>query len=274
MKKYFLAILISYTVGLTTSVTFGQSLVTGQIKSQGGEPLLYANIGIKGGKLGTVSGLNGKFSISVPDPLLNDSLTFTSIGFKDKSYLINTLVNKKDLEIILEDKITSLAEVSITNTKLKPYKLGITGRTPMVSIPSKSYQKNDILEQARIIHLKKPAKIMNANIFVLSESSKEVSVRINFYAVENGKPGKRLIEKSIIRNTIVKKGWFNVDLKEEDIYLNEDFVVSFEFLPSTQQSIFFAAKIGADDSFLRSSSLGVWRKNALGGCSIYVTAEM
>lgn len=174
----------------------------------------------------------------------------------------------------MEDKITSLAEVKISNVKTKLYKLGITGRTPMVSIPTKSYQKNDVLEQARIIRLKRSAKIMNANIFVLSETMKEVSIRVNFYAVENGLSGKRLIEKSIIKNTLVKKGWFSVDLTDDNIYLDEDFVVSFEYLPSTQSSIVFAAKMGAADSFLRSSSLGIWRKNALGGCTIYVTAEM
>jgi hypothetical protein len=231
-------------------------------------------IALKGGKLGAVSGTDGKFSISIPDSLLNDSLTFTSIGFKDKSYRIKSLANKKDNEILLEDKITSLEEVRISNTKLKQYKLGITGRTPMIYIPTKSFGKNDIMEQARIIHLKKPAKIINANIFVLSESMKEVSIRINFYAVENGMPGKRLIEKSIIRNTLVKKGWFSVDLTDDNIYLDNDFVVSFECLPSTQSSIAFGAKIGAADSFLRGSSQGLWRKNALGGCTIYVTAEM
>lgn len=272
MKNLLTLVLISI-LSLTTSAAFCQSLIVGQIKNQKEEPLPYANIGIKGGKLGAVSTLDGKFSIAIPDSLLNDTLTFTSIGFKEKSYIINKLVGNKDVEVILEDKITSLAEVKISNAKLKLYKLGITGRTPMVSIPSKSYQKNDVLEQARILRLKKPAKIINANIFLLSQSKKEVNVRLNFYAVENGVPGKRLVEKSIIRKSIIDKGWFSIDLKDEDIYLDEDFVVSFEFLPSTHSSIFFAAKIGAVDSFLRSSSLGVWRKNTLGGCSIYVTVE-
>lgn len=260
-------------LGLIMSTAFCQSLIVGQIKNQKKELLPYANIGIKGGKLGAISGVDGKFSIAVPDSLLSETLTFTSIGFKDKTYIINRRVNKNDVEVILEDKITSLAEVKISNTKLKLYKLGITGRTPMVSIPGKSYQKNDVLEQARILRLKKPAKIINANIFLLSQSKKEVNVRLNFYAVENGVPGKRLVEKSIIRKSIIDKGWFSIDLKDEDIYLDEDFVVSFEFLPSTHRSIFFAAKIGAADSFLRSSSLGAWRKNTLGGCSIYGTVE-
>lgn len=274
MKYSFLTLLIINFLVFSALSASSQSVISGYLKNKKGEALSYANIGIKGGKLGAISTTDGKFSISIPDSLLNDSLTYTSIGFEEKSYLIKTLIGKKDIEIILEDKIIPLAEVKISNIKLKQHKLGITGRTPMVFIPAKSYQKNDMIEQARIIHLKKPAKLLNANIFILSESKKEVGIRINFYAVENGKPGKRLIEKNIIKNALIKKGWFSIDLEEENIYLKEDFVVSFEYLPNTQSSIIFAAKIGAADSFLRNSSLGVWRKNAVGGCSIYVTAEM
>lgn len=274
MKRNLLATILTHILVLSTSVAFSQSLVIGQIKNQKGEALAYANIGIKRGKLGTISATDGRFSISILDSLLNDSLTFSSIGFKDKSFMISSIANKKDVQIILEEKIISLPEIKISNVKLKQYKLGITGRTPMIFIPSSSYQKNDVIEQARLIKLKKPAKIINANIFVLSESMKEVSIRLNFYAVENGMPGKRLVEKSIIRKATLKKGWFSIDLKEENIYLNEEFVVSFEYLPSTQSSIAFGAKIGAADSFLRGSSQGLWRKNAVGGCTIYVTAEM
>ncbi|MFC3563542.1 carboxypeptidase-like regulatory domain-containing protein [Pedobacter jamesrossensis] len=273
MKKIFLSLLAISLLVLNISA-FGQSVISGYVKNSNGQILPYTNIGIKRGKIGTVSKEDGKFSISIPDSLSNDSLTFSSIGFRDKSYLIKSIANKKSIEAVLEEKINQLAEVTISNVKLKQYKLGITGRTPMVSIPTKSYQQNDILEQARLIRLKKPAKIMNANIFVLSESMKEVRIRLNFYAFENGLPGKRLIEKSIIKKAIIKNGWFTIDLKDEAIYLDEDFVVSFEYLPSEQKSIVFAAKLGAANSFLRSSSQGVWIKNELGGCSIYVTAEM
>lgn len=259
---------------LITSAAFAQSVITGKVKSDKGVLLPYVNIGIKDGKFGTITSTDGKFSISVPDSLLKKTLTFSSVGYDEKSFVINSLIGKTNLEIVLNEKVTTLAEVSISNTKLKQYKLGITGRTPMVSIPTKSYQKNDILEQARLINLKKPAKILNANIFVISDTQKEVSIRLNFYAFTNGLPGKRLVEKSIIKKAIVKNGWFSIDLKDEAIYLDENFVVSFEYLPSNQNLIVFGAKLGAADSYLRSSSLGVWRKNALGGCSIYVTAEM
>jgi hypothetical protein len=267
-------ILINLIFVLSISSVFSQPTISGQVKDSKGKGLSYANIGIKRTNTGTVSSVDGKFNMAIPDSLLNDSLTFSSIGFYDKSFPARSLIGKKNIEIILQEKIISLAEVRISNKKLKQHKLGITGRTPLVSIPTKSYQKNDIMEQARLIQLKKPAKLMNANIFIISDSMKEVSIRLNFYALENGMPGRRIIEKSIIRKAIIKNGWFSIDLKEENIYLDEDFVVAFEYLPSSQNSIVFGAKLGAADSFLRSSSLGLWRKNHLGGCSIYVTVEM
>ncbi len=267
MKNITIALFTVHLIVSTLSSVFGQSLLSGSIKNSRGEALPYANIGIKKGKIGTVSLANGKFSISISNSLLTDSLTFSSIGYHDKSYIINSLKDKKNIEVVLDEKITSLPEVKISNVKLKQYKLGITGRTPMVSIPI-------TLEQARLIKIKKSAKILNANIFVISESVKEVNIRLNFYALENGLPGKRLVEKSIIRKALIKKGWFSIDLKDDAIYLDEDFVVSFEYLPSEQKSIVFGAKIGASDSFLRDSSQGLWRKNQAGGCSIFVTAEM
>lgn len=273
MKKLCQAIVVNCILVLFASTSFCQAIISGKVKNKQGEALSYANIGIKGGKIGTVSTVGGDFTISIPDSLANDSLTFSSIGYHDKSYIINSLRVKNDVVIVLDEKITSLAEVKINNVKRKQYKLGITGRTPMMFIPTKSYQQNDILEQARLIQLKKPAKIINANIFVLSESTKEVSIRLNFYALENGLPGRRIVEKTIIRKAPIKKGWFSIDLKEEDVYLDEDFVISFEYLPSEQRAVVFAAKIGAANSFVRSSSLGIWRKNQAAGCSIYVTAE-
>ncbi|WP_231490735.1 carboxypeptidase-like regulatory domain-containing protein [Pedobacter sp. Leaf170] len=274
MKKNLSIILVTSAFVLITSSSFGQFIISGKVESKQSEAIPYANIGIKRGKIGTVSKDDGRFNISIPDSLANDSLTFSSIGFKDKSYLISSLKDKNNLIVVLDEKIISLTEIKVTNNKLKQYKLGITGRTPMLSIPTKSYQKTDIIEQARLIHLKKPAKLLNANIYVISESLKDVNIRLNFYSLENGLPGKRLIEKSIIRNAKINKGWFSIDLKDQAIYIDEDFVVAFEYLPGTQNTIVFGAKLGASDSFLRSSSQGIWRKNVLGGCSIYITAEM
>lgn len=254
-----------------------QQLISGKITDTKGNPLPYVNIGIKGGKTGTISSQDGNFSLSVPDELLHYTITFSCIGFQEQNYLAGDVLKKMKNQIVMTEKIATLNEVKISNLKRKTRKLGITGRTPMISIPTSSLRSTDIFEQARLIHLQSPSKILNANIFMLSDDDREVNIRINFYAFKNGEPASRLVEKNIIRKTAVKKGWFSIDLSKEDIYLEEDFVISFEYLPdgkSDHKRIVFGAKLGASDSWLRSSSLGIWHKNELGGASIYVTAEM
>jgi hypothetical protein len=250
-----------------------QQTISGLVNTEKGSTIPYVNIGIKGSKTGTVSDIDGKFTLQIADSLLNDTLMFSSVGFEEKKMPIRKLVNSKNLTVILTESVTNLREVQISNRKRKTYKLGITGRTPMISIPSSSYQKNDIIEQARLLHVKEPVQILNANIFVLSDIKEDINVRINFYGFENGLPGNRVVEKSIIRKMQYQKGWQTFDLTNEEIYLDKDFVVSFEYLPSNRKMISFGAKIGAADSYLRNNSQGTWRKNMAGGCSIYVTVE-
>lgn len=269
-------LILSLLVAFFNNASAQQS-ISGKVIHADKREIPYVNIGIKGGKTGTVSTTNGDFKLNINSELLKDSVTFSSVGFQEKSFLIKDLVGNDKLLITLNEKIAVLNEVRITNAKKKMRKLGITGRTPMVSIPTSSLQSTDVFEQARLIHLNSPAKIINANIFLISDDQREVNIRVNFYTFKNGLPAERLIEKSIIKRTKVQKGWLSIDLSKEDIYVDEDFVVSFEYLPEEKKDnkrIVFGAKIGAADSWLRSSSLGIWRKNELGGATIYVTAEM
>lgn len=267
MKHAILILLLS----ITTNV-FAQKTITGQVNDIKGNSIPYVNIGIKGSKTGTLSDLKGNFNIEIADSLINDTLTFSSIGFEIKNYAIKNMSNK-DFKVVLADRIITLNEIKITNSKRKTYKIGITGKTPMFFIPSTGNQKNDIIEHARLISIKEPIQVMNANIFILSEIKDEVMVRLNFYAVENGLPSKLLIEKSIIKKMQYGKGWKTFDLREDGIYLNQDFLVSFEILPNTMKTIAIAAKMGAANSFLRGNSLGGWRKHPGGACSIYVTVQ-
>lgn len=274
MCKYLLLFLFTSTFLLQSKA---QQLISGKITDAKGMPLPYVNIGIKGGKTGSISDAQGNFKLSIPENLLTETFTFSCVGFQEQAHSGTELAKQSNLQIILNEKVELLNEVKISNAKRKIRKLGITGRTPMVSIPTSSKTSTDIFEQARLIHLQSPAKILDANIFLISNDEREVTIRVNFYAFKNGVPAERIIEKSIIRKKTLKKGWLSIDLSADDIYIAQDFVVSFEYLPNGKEDnkrIVFAAKIGASDSWLRSNSLGVWHKNEVGGATMYVTAEM
>src|SRR5690606_27820801 len=61
---------------------------------------------------------------------------------------------------------------------------------------------------------------------------------------------------------IIKKGWINFNLSDQNIYLSGDVVVALEFLPSEnieQKHIDYEVKLGGSSkSYYRANSLGEW----------------
>ena len=75
------------------------------------EPLVSASIYVENSTIGSVSNTDGKFVLSVPKELVNDTLIISSIGFKSFKILVSDFVNDED--IFLEEDIASLDEVLI-----------------------------------------------------------------------------------------------------------------------------------------------------------------
>lgn len=63
MKK--LILFLSFIGGITT--TFGQNVLTGQIKNSQGIGVEYVSIGIEGDTIGTISDINGFYTLNIPE---------------------------------------------------------------------------------------------------------------------------------------------------------------------------------------------------------------
>jgi len=74
-------------------------------------PLESASIYVENSTIGTVSNVDGKFILSVPRELENDTLVISSIGYKSFRILVSEFVNDED--IFLEEDIAALDEVLI-----------------------------------------------------------------------------------------------------------------------------------------------------------------
>ena len=74
-------------------------------------PIENASIYIENSTIGSISNKDGKFVLSVPQELKNDTLVISSIGYKSFRVLVNNFVNNED--IFLEEDIASLDEVLI-----------------------------------------------------------------------------------------------------------------------------------------------------------------
>ena len=75
------------------------------------EPIESASVYVDKSTIGSISNTDGRFVLSVPQELENDTLVISSIGYKSFRVLVSEFVN--DEEIFLEEDIASLDEVLI-----------------------------------------------------------------------------------------------------------------------------------------------------------------
>lgn len=84
-----------------------QRLVSGIVTDKNGEPIIGANIVVKGSGQGTVTDINGRFSLEVSP---NAILLITYIGYENQEIVIG---NKKVVNISLQENMETLDEVVV-----------------------------------------------------------------------------------------------------------------------------------------------------------------
>src|SRR5690606_8233294 len=104
-----------------------------------------------------------------------------------------------------------------------------------------------------------------------------ITFRLNLYKVRDEFPAERLIEHSFVKKFPLSETTFSFDLSAENIFIDEDCVVSFEFLPEVESGKLpkasIRAKMGGNDGFVRRGSLGKWEKMKSVTSSIFIKAE-
>ena len=89
-------------------MSFAQSTVTGNVKDNAGEPIVGASVLIKGTSTGTVTDINGNFTIQKANP--SDVLVISSIGFTSKNVKVG---NQTKLNVSLSEDMANLEEVVV-----------------------------------------------------------------------------------------------------------------------------------------------------------------
>ena len=91
----------------THSASAKKKVVTGVIKDGTGEPLIGVSVGVKGTTSGTMTDVDGKYSIEVPN---NGILTFSYLGYEKQEIVANDQTN---INVILKDDAKLLDEVVV-----------------------------------------------------------------------------------------------------------------------------------------------------------------
>ena len=105
-KKLILLVAAAFGCALALQA---QTTVTGVVRDGAGEPLIGASVIIEGTMTGAVTGLDGDYSITVPDAQ-NSVLQFSLIGMKTVSVPVK---GRTSIDVTLEDDTTFLDEVVV-----------------------------------------------------------------------------------------------------------------------------------------------------------------
>ncbi len=103
LKAMFLCILMVVSSGL-----FAQNIVTGNVKDDTGQSLPGVSVVVKGTTTGTVTDIDGKFSLSAPG---NATLVFSFVGMLTKEIAV---ANQRKIEVTLAASTIGVDEVVVT----------------------------------------------------------------------------------------------------------------------------------------------------------------
>jgi len=254
-----------------------EKIIKGEIKDIQNKTLLqYVNIGIANKGVGTVSNSKGVFLLNLNEKInINDTIIFSHIGYKTKKIAITELKTSNN-SVELEPEINNLNEIAVKFVKPKPKKIGRSSKGfGLMHFNFYSYYEKNVddrlsKEIGMKFKLKKDCKINDLNFNVTSNEFKSLKFRLNFYKIENGFPSKIILKKDIIFE--IKDGflgWYNLDLKPFEIYLDkemEDITITIQWVESVkmnENSKYFAISTAispTETSFYRGKAMDSWTK--------------
>ncbi len=227
---------------------FGQKLIKGQVvESRSKTPIAYANIGIINTRVGTISNGDGTFSMVIPAGHIQDSLTFSALGFAAKTIPLQSFSGENPTTIGLAQKEILLEEVTVRAKKTKQWELGnryTNGGLNMSSAEDANAGASValLIENAHPSHhrdLVYPAFLGSARVRIYDNTTGPFKIRVRLYEVDSssGAPGKDLLEESIVLGSEMKKGWLDFDLSPYKIRVDGAFFLAFEWiLEETEQN--------------------------------------
>ena len=236
-------------------------------------PLGYVNIGIANKNIGTVSGVDGKFSLALPDSLANEQITFSMIGYSTKLLSVSELQNGNRI-VLLSPSVIELRPAEIAAKKLKAKKIGKSSGAGVVFSVGVLDAGGEIGAVMKMPS-KKESFLKDFNFKITGNNPDSVVFRLNLYSVE--KDGFINILNDNIYFTLHKgvTGNIRVDLSPYQIVVDGDILVSIEFLEIFAPEVEFdeddpsryfygdiniAGSFVGPKSYMRQTSQGEWEK--------------
>jgi hypothetical protein len=213
--------------------------IKGIIMEQGSnKPLPYVNIGVLGKPVGTVSNINGNYTLTIDKIYLSDTLQVSLVGYSTFRIIVSNFIKSDNRDIKLSQKTILLPEIIVSNKQRTNNE--IIGIKKRLNIPQISFNNDSTSNPSgfevglRYNTDKVGALLKDFNWYIVKNNYENIKIRLNVYAIKNDLPDTLLCNKPIyITLNRGQTGAFKVDLESYDITINGDFVVALQWVEST-----------------------------------------
>lgn len=240
---------------------FAQIKVSGVLQdSITKQPIEFANIGLIGKGLGTVTNEKGEYNFTIPDSLLNEKVKISMIGYRSKVVVVKNFAGTSKIQ--LAQFSTNLNEVTVSSKKLK---LKIVGNETKNSINA-GFGSNSLgCEMAVKVKIKHPKTQIRKFMIKINknELSRAPVFRFNVYSVnEKGYPKENILQQNIIVEPNIITGLIEFDLKPYNIFVDNDVFISIEWIKDLgpANGLYFSAKVPLGTTYFRLVSQDKWEK--------------
>lgn len=253
---------------------FSQQVSGVVLNKSNNQPIEFVNIGIVDKNIGTVSNIDGRFSIVIDSAsVINDTLLFSAIGYESKWIQISNLLSGDKPSVRLEKKSYEIAEVVVSPTKIKEKILGVKTKNKSISA---GFDKNELgYELGILMKVKKRAILKQVNINIASCSYDSIHFRLNIYKVKENKSFENILIEPIYiempREKVAEE--IEVDLRGKNINVESNFLITLEHIKNLGEGhLHFCAAL-ANKTHYRKTSQGKWETVGI-GVSISVLADV
>ncbi len=273
--------ILFFSLYLMPLLCLSQTTLSGQtIHAKTQKPIPFVNIGVVYENIGTVSDAKGFFRLSIEKSLSStDSIKISSVGYKTLKFSATSfpeILSNTSHQISLEEDIRLLHEIIVDGTTMKTKVRGNKTRSKLMRAHIGSNALGS--ELGVKINLKnRPAFLESFHTYILNNTFDSVTFRLNIYSKEDGLPKENILQESILVKTAIKEGPLKVDLSGYNIFLDEDFIITLEWIAKypKEGAGFLGFPVGLLNSAIiaRLASQGEWRKYKGFGVGFYVTLK-
>ena len=263
MKILVIILLLSLTINSPS-----QS-INGIVTDKNTNPIPFVSIGIINHNYGTIAGDSGNFSLDLKRMNPDDTVKFSSVGYKSKDFLVSKIEGNKYMSVRLEENVYQIGEVQIRPFRKKPIEFGQRKIHKEGGFGFGGFGEG--CEVANLFLNSRSTWLKELQFHLTFSNYDSILFRINVYSILDSLPYLIINQSPIFVKTKIKNGWIKKDIGNFDLIMEDDFVISIEPVQAWGQlsqnlrnklQIVLSGKYKNNHGimFSRIYSLGYWRK--------------